>query len=278
MAVAQFDEISTYVTAAHTSLPKVNDSTQTELHRLISEAHQLTGWLMFDAGRLAMADRAFAASRRAAERANAMDLMAYIGGPNSAFMSTWSGDPASGAEKAYGAVAWARRSGNRRLSAFVLTMAARAHARLGEGDLCTALLLEAEAELASHRPSQPDPVWLEVFDEAALAGHRGSCLLDLGHHADGIKALREQSAGSAEQFVRNSTIWALEQAEAHRRLGDYDAALLSIEETMDRLTGAAMSPRVHRLFRAIELAMRDDEDPMLAGTVERLRDFIAVNG
>lgn len=277
MAAAQLDEIAAHIDAARAIFPRLDSSTQHALRRLLAEAHQLSGWMMFDRGSVAMAEKAFAASRRAAEQAGALDLLAYIGGPNSAFMSTWSGDPARGAERAYGAVSWARRSRNRRLSAFVLTMAARAHARLGEAELCVEMLVQAESELSWHRPEQPDPMWLEVFDAAALAGHRGSCLLDLGQHGHAIRALQEQASTSTEQFVRNRTIWLLEQAEAQLRSGEYDAAAVTVEDAIDRVGTGAVSLRVQRIFRAIELSMRTGDVSSISETIDRLREFNAAN-
>lgn len=275
MAATHLEKISAYTTAAQQVLSQLSCPQRGMLYRLIAEAHQVSGWVLFDRGSLALAEKAFAASRVAAEQAGALDLIAYIGGPNSAFMSTWSGEPARGAERAYGALSWARRSGNRRLSAFVLAMSARSHARLGEPELCTRMLLEAESELSRHRPDQPDPAWLEVFDAAALAGHRGSCLLDLGHHDHAIDALREQASASDQRFVRNRTIWLLEQAEAQLRLDRREAAAHTVNEAMSQVGNAAISPRVRRMFRATELRIRTCADPTVRDIAERLREFNA---
>jgi len=70
-----------------------------------------------------------------------------------------------------GAIGWARRSGNQRLTGFAIAIGARAHARLGETDLCLDLLDEAGAQLERHDPDAHR--WLSVFDRAALDGRRG---------------------------------------------------------------------------------------------------------
>ncbi len=278
MAAAHLEDLGAHARAAQQIASRLDFARQRVLGRLIAEAHQLSGWMLFDRGSVGLAEKAFAASRLAAEKAGALDLLAFIGGPNAAFVSTWSGEPERGAERAYGALSWARRSGNRRLSAFVLTMSARAHARLGESGLCTQMLTEAESELSRHRPDQPDPAWLEVFDAAALAGHRGSCLLDLGHHGHAIDALQEHaSASDAERFIRNRTIWLLEQADAQLRLGEHEAAAHTVDDAMTRLGRGAVSPRVRRMFRAIELVLRACGDPAVSPVADRLREFNAVN-
>ncbi|GGK48493.1 helix-turn-helix domain-containing protein [Nocardia camponoti] len=223
-----------------------------DLRRGVAEAYQLAGWMLFDRGNTTAADKAFTEARRNAQQANAIELVAFIGGPNAAFMTTWHGDASTGVAQAYGALAWARRSGNRRLSAFVATMAARAHARLGESELCAHMLIEAESELGRHREDTPDPLWLNVFDAAALAGHRGSCMLDLGSPDRAIEAFSEQHAASPDAFLRNRTIWQLEHAAAKIELDEPDAAANSVDGAIDGLNAGPVSSRVLDLFRGVE--------------------------
>ncbi|WP_246124147.1 hypothetical protein [Nocardia bhagyanarayanae] len=275
MAAAQLEEVLAYADAAQKAVSRTDRACRMRVQRLIAEAHQLSGWMLFDRGSVSLAEKAFATARQSAEQADALDLLAFIGGPNSAFMSIWSGDPAGGAERAYGALAWARRSGNRRLAAFVSTMAARAHARMGEAELCTQMLVQAEAELSRHHKDEPDPVWLEVFDEAALAGHRGSCLLDLGQPGQAVDSLREQASVSAPIFVRNRTIWLLEQGEAQLRMGQFEAAATSVEQAINAVGSGAITPRVLRMFRSIGLKLNGCPDPAVTTTNARLARFIA---
>ncbi|MGW5218759.1 helix-turn-helix domain-containing protein [Nocardia sp. NPDC004085] len=278
MAGEHLDEVVAYAEAAKKMVPQLAESYRSSLLRVIAEAHQLAGWMLFDRGSVALADKSFIAAKRVAEQAGALDLLAFIGGPNASFMSTWTGDPARGAERAYASLAWARRSGNHRLNAFVCTMAARAHARLGESDLCAQMLVTAEAELSQHSPSEPDPVWLEVFDDAALAGHRGSSLLDLGQLQSAIDSLREQDSASPAVFLRNRTIWQLEQAEAQLRIGDQEAAASSIEEAINGVAAGSITPRVLHMFRCAELQLRTCHGPTASPVKERLATFIAEFG
>ncbi|WP_327118959.1 helix-turn-helix domain-containing protein [Nocardia sp. NBC_01730] len=274
MAARQLDELVAHANAAEAVVSRVEEDERTPLLRAIAEAHQLSGWMLFDRGSVALAERSFTNARRIANRADALDLIAFVGGPNSSFMSTWCGDPAQGAEQAYASLSWARRSGNRRLTAFVTTMAARAHARMGEAALCKQMLDDAETELSRHRPDGPDPVWLEVFDDAALAGHRGSCLLALGQPRQAIESLREQDSTSPTVFVRNRTIWQLEQAEAQLRTGEHDVAAATVEQALDYVAVDSITPRVVRMFRSIDLKLRACGDPAVAATTDRLEVFI----
>ncbi|MBF6183384.1 helix-turn-helix domain-containing protein [Nocardia otitidiscaviarum] len=280
MAADRLHEVVGYAEAAEKIAPKVSVRRRAVLWRVVAEAHQLAGWMMFDRGKRRSAEKLLARARTAAERARALDVMAYVGGPNTAFMSTWSGDPALGAEQAYGALAWAYRSGNRRLTAFVATMAARAHARMGEADLCRRMLSTAEAELASHRAADPDPDWLTVFDAAALAGHRGSCLLDLGNPRLAVAALQEQERAGPTGFVRNNIIWQLERAVADLHLGRIDEAAAGIGRTLDQVGQGPITPRVLRVFRSVDLQLGTTvrAAPTIGDTEVRLHEFIAACG
>lgn len=280
MAADRLDEVVGYARAAETFAPKVAVGQRATLLRTVAEAQQLAGWMMFDRGQRRRAESLFTDARTSAERAGALDLVAYIGGPNAAFMSTWTGNPPQGAEQAYGALAWASRSGNRRLVAFVATIAARAHARMGEADLCRRMLSTAESELACHRAEESDPDWLAVFDAGALAGHRGSCLLDLGEPRQAVAALEEQAGAGPTGFVRNNIIWQLERAEANLRLGKIDDAVVGIERTLDYAEHGPITPRVARVFRSVDRKLRTTvhADASLGDTRERLHGLIVACG
>ncbi|WP_280359180.1 hypothetical protein [Nocardia otitidiscaviarum] len=258
MAADRVQEMAEHARLAETFTTKVPVGQRASLLRAVAEARQLTGWMMFDRGHRTNAERMFASARASAERAEALDLVAFVGGPNAAFMSTWTGTPARGAEEAYGALAWANRSGSRRLAAFVATMAARAHARMGEVDLCQRMLSTAEAELARHRAEEFDPDWLAVFDSAALAGHRGSCLLDLGKPRQAIAALREQEHTGPAGFID---------------------AVAGVDRTLDYVERRPVTPRVVNVFRSMDRTLRTTigAETALGDLRDRLRRFIAAS-
>ncbi|MGV9678551.1 helix-turn-helix domain-containing protein [Nocardia sp. NPDC003482] len=279
MATDSIRDVVACAESAEAIAQRVSSRERVQLRRTVAEAQQLAGWMMFDRGRIKVADDLFARARFSAEPAQAFDLIAYIVGPNQAFMHTWSGDAAKGAELAYGALPWAYRSGNRRLSAFVATMAARAHAKMGESALCENMLSTAEAELEQHSGEDEDPYWLTVFDHAALAGHRGSCLLALGDPAESVQALREQEYSGPEAFVRNRIIWQLESAIASSRIGDADAALAGIDRALDYARQGSVTPRVMRVFRAADHQLHAvvRGSAVTSDTHDRLHRFIAVS-
>lgn len=242
--------------AAEKVLPLVGRDERLRLHASIAEAHQLAGWMSFDHDRPRRAEHLLGTARSWAERAADPALAAFVLGPSLSFVATYSGDPALGVERAYGAIGWARRSGNHRLTGFAMAIGARAHARLGETGLCLDLLDQAATELARHDPDGHDPdarPWLSVFDRAALDGHRGSCLLDLDRPGLALQPLAEQDRNAPHQFVRNRVIWQLDRIDALLRLGEIDNACADLQAATASAT--AMTPRVLRRFRAVGLRL-----------------------
>jgi transcriptional regulator with XRE-family HTH domain len=242
----------------------------------IAEAYQLAGWMSFDHGRPARAENLLGMSRDWVERAADPALAAFVLGPNLSFVATYGGNAALGVERAYGAIGWARRSGNRRLSAFAMAIGARAHARLGEATLCLDLLDQAEGELDRHTADGADGSWLSVFDRSALDGHRGSCLLELGKPDRALGPLAEQDVAAPERFVRNRVIWQLDRIEALLRLHETDQACTELLAAMARPT--TVTPRVVRRFRAVELHLHAlAQRGLVTEAIDRLRALTAAH-
>lgn len=276
-------EVSTLIAharAAESVHGRIDRDLRPQLYAAIGEAYQLAGWMSFDQGRPTRAENLLSTSRTWAERAADPALAAFVLGPTLSFVATYGGNAALGVERAYGAMGWARRSGNRRLTAFTMTIGARA--RLGETTLCLDLLDQAQHELDRHVPEERDEGWLAVFDRAALDGHRGSCLLDLDMPDRAIAPLSEQDVSASSLFVRNRVIWQLDRVEALLRLGEIDQACTELLATTT-IPAGSITPRVHRRFHAIDLRLR-----ALLGTgavagvvvdaVERLRELTEAYG
>jgi transcriptional regulator with XRE-family HTH domain len=242
-----------------------------EVLALLGEIHQLAGWMEFDRGETSAADVSLSAARGFAEEANDAALVAYILGPSHGFITTMSGHPALGRERCELALQWARRSGNQRLTAFVLAVGARAEARLGQADRCLEMLEAADEELAAHQDPASDPVWLSVFDEAALRGHRGSCLLDLGWPEMAIDSLREQEAAAPGLFVRNRAIWLLDRADAHLSMNDLDAACEGIQQAWETAAGTSSQRILQRLSVTVSSLDRWGTVPAVADLRDRIR-------
>jgi len=272
---AEPDVLVAHARAAERVHRLLGRAAQSRLSRAVAEAYQLAGWMSFDHGRPARAENLLGTARTWVERSGDQALAAFVLGPNLSFVATYGGDPARGVERAYGAMGWAHRSGNHRLAAFTMAIGARAHARLGEGDLCLDLLGRAEAHLDRHVPDDGDDSddgWLAVFDRSALDGHRGSCLLDLGMPERALAPLARQDELAPRRFVRNRVIWNLDRVDALLDLGEIDQACCELVDSVPveptsadtALVGpvpeprnSSVTPRVLRRFRAVELRLRE---------------------
>lgn len=234
----------------------------------LAEIHQLAGWIQFDRNKLGAAQREFVLAKGYAEAGQNDALVAYVLGPSHGFALTYDGHPRAGLEHIGAALVRARSTQNRRLTGFVLAVGARALAKLGEARLCLEMLDEAEDQLNRHVPHGADPVWLEVFDDAALRGHRGSCWLDLGRPARAVDPLVEQDALAPRLFVRNRSIWLLDRAQAHVDLGEVDAACAAVEQALDVSSGTSSTRAVGRL----RLVARSLEQWSSVAAVRHVRD------
>jgi len=241
--------------------------TSPELVSVFIELQQLYGWLLFDAGNSTQARAVLSAARDTAYEADDAALMAYLMGPNLGFVEIYDGQPQRGLEHASAGIGWARRTHNHRLVGFALTIAARAHARLGDETSTRELLKQAVAALNRHNPSADDPVWLEVFDHAALLGHSGSCMLDIGAPHDAVALFAEYASRSDDRFVRSRTLFLLDSACAHRDLGEAERACADVTEAL-RLAQATTSQRVKKRLAAVIASLEQRFD------TQRVRDLV----
>ena len=272
-SVLGLSELLVHAEIADSLVSSTTGALHQEVLSTLGEIHQLAGWMRFDQGDPSGAALSFGFARAFAERADDPALVAYILGPSQGFAEMYHGDLAGGAQHGAEALVWARRAGNARLTAFVLTIGARAQARLGERKRCLEMLELARRELARHEPSRPDPVWLEVFDAAALRGHSGSCLLDLGQPRRAIAPLIAEDATAPRTFLRNRAMWLLDRATAHLELAEVDEAADAVGEALDVSTGTA-SRRTAGRFHAIDGRLRAWSDNHEVSEVrDRLKVF-----
>ncbi|GLY19992.1 hypothetical protein Kisp01_70060 [Kineosporia sp. NBRC 101677] len=221
---------------------------------VVAEIHQLAGWMHFDRGEVAEAETAFSRARTLSEESGDPALAAYILGPSHGFMTASVGHLSVAREQCRIGVAAARRSGNHRLTGFVLAIAARVEAKAGERRACLSMLDAAATELdlaSAGASSSPDPDWLSVFDDAALAGHRGSCLLDLQSPHAAIISLTTQDETADGLFVRNRVIWQLDRCDAYLKLGDLEPACEDLWGAWEASTGTTSIRLTHRLATSL---------------------------
>lgn len=209
------------------------------LHSAVAEAARLNGWLSFDSGHHAAAQRYYLTALRAAAIADD-----HTTGANTlAFMAiqTYStGNPADAVDLVETAQTALGRGATPRVRAMLHARTARAHAKTGQQKSC-ARALNAAYDAHAHGPCDDDPAWCYWLTTGELENVAGSCALDLG---DAARALHHFHAALAAAYDRDSchrdhAIYLTRTAEAHLAQGDIEHACASATQAATLLGGVA---------------------------------------
>lgn len=165
------------------------------LFRAVAELTELAGWLSFDSGRHALAQRYHIQALRLAQAADDRAYGAYVMA-NMACQAVYLGHGWEAVQLARAAQQGAGGALTHRAQALVLAMEARGHAAMNNERACSEALRAAERSLEAS-DGDDDPGWCQYFDKAELAHEFAHCHRDLGmphatqrfaHEAIGIRA------------------------------------------------------------------------------------------
>lgn len=223
----------------------LNDASYTSpvgarLHSAVAEAARLCGWLSFDSGHHAAAQRYYLTALRAAAVADDQTT----GANTLAFMAiqTYStGNPADAIDLVEAAQNALGHGGSTpRVLATLHARIARAHAKAGHRAQSDRALNAAYAAHA-HGPHDQDPSWCYWLSTGELENMAGSCALDLG---DPARALRHFDAARTaaydkDGYHRDHALYLARTAEAHLAQGDIDGACASASKAVTLLGGVA---------------------------------------
>ncbi|MFD7409224.1 transcriptional regulator [Streptomyces sp. NPDC059866] len=196
-------------------------------HRLLSllaESARMCGWLQFDAGHHARAQRFYITALRAS--ASADDHQ--VGANTLAFMAIQvysEGNPQDAVNLVRTAQDATRRRTTPRVRSMLHARAARALSQTGDRTACWRELDAARTEYA-RGPHDDDPPWSYWLNAGEIEMLAGSSALDLD---DPRRALThfEQARHvqyAADGYVRDHVLYLTRTARAHLQLGDLDAA------------------------------------------------------
>ncbi|MGR7000209.1 hypothetical protein ACU686_22640 [Yinghuangia aomiensis] len=153
------------------------DDVGRSLFRAVAELTELAGWLSFDSGRHALAQRYHIQALRLAQAADDRAYGAYVMA-NMACQAVYLGHGWEAVQLARAAYQGARGSLTHRGQALVLAMEARGHAALREERGCVDALRAAERALDA-ADGDEDPAWCQYFDKAELVHEFAHCHRDL---------------------------------------------------------------------------------------------------
>lgn len=155
------------------------DAVGRALFSAVAELTELAGWLSFDSGRHALAQRYHIQALRLAQAGEDQVYGANVLA-NMACQAAYLGHGWEAVQLAR--VAQSGPVGQRlpaRVRALVLAMEARGHGAMGDEPACARALRASEDELGN-AASQDCPTWGDYFDEAELAHEFAHCHRDLG--------------------------------------------------------------------------------------------------
>ncbi|MFR9753858.1 hypothetical protein ACL02S_22855 [Nocardia sp. 004] len=244
--------------------------------RLFSNAGELlrlAGWLAFDGGQHARAQRYWLAALRAAHTAGDRALAANTLG----FMSCQAKDIKQPHEAV--TIAESARAGYRgaspRVSAILALRAAEAYATNGSADRCRRAIDDAFSNLDSPNTTAPD--WSYWLNPGHAHGQAGFCFLKLSDHSAARRhfrqALRLQDSSAAREGALRYTLLAttyVRQADP-----DLDQALALADQAVSILTDDVSSNRcvehLNTLLRDLAPHSRRPAVRQLAEHVQLLR-------
>ena len=206
------------------------------LFSALAELTCLAGYLSFDAGRHAVAQRYYVQSlnlaRHAADRTFTAVALSCM-----SFQATYLGRARDGVALASAARQHVEQEGNSRAVALFEALRARGHALLGDERAVRQSLREAERNLDRARSADSTP-WLTYFTEAELAAHTAYCLRDLGGQPGVEAEVRAALTGFDSSCLRSKAFMHTVLATARLEPGhaDVEAACAEGDEALSLVT------------------------------------------
>jgi hypothetical protein len=229
------------------------ESIGTRLHAAAAELLRLGGWLSYDAGQQAQAQRYWLAALRAAHAAGDRAIGANILGVMS--RQAESLDLYSEAVRLADAARQGYPGGSPRVTAILNLRAAKAYAHTEDVRECRAAMDAAYEAFRATPPETGEPAWAYWLDEAEMSRGIGSCYLGLrdweraGSHLR--LALRLQPASRHRDGILAQALLALTYA----RRGDPEQACQVASKAVDTLARDVDSDRCVGHVRRVRQAL-----------------------
>ncbi|MBV9012941.1 MAG: hypothetical protein JO272_12990 [Pseudonocardiales bacterium] len=192
------------------------------LYCLAAQAARLCGWLCYDSGLHAAAQRYYLAALRASAAADD----ALIGAYTLAFQAIQTytvGNPQDAVGLMQTARAALRRRSTPKTAAILHAREARALSKLNDPRRCYRALDAAFGSLTTGRDDEP--TWCYCINDSEIRMLAGSCALDLGDPRRALEHVATaQGAFDADSFPGDAAIYLARAAQAYLALGDLDAA------------------------------------------------------
>jgi transcriptional regulator with XRE-family HTH domain len=254
---------------------RFDEATGRALLSATAETTHVAGWMSFDAGRHATAQRYLINALDLARIANDRPLGAEILAAMS-HQATHLDDATTALDLARAAGRTAQRAGVRVLVAEAAVMEAHAFARSNDARSCASMLSRAERELDQADRSR-DPRWLSYFDAAHMSAKFGHCFHELGQNKQ-AERFAARSLQMDNHYVRGRTFNLLLLASVHAQKGDHERACVLGEHALT-LMARLRSVRAVEYLRALQQQLiQPTTSPMVRRFNARATDALARAG
>lgn len=205
------------------------------LFSAISEAARICGWLHFDAGSHAAAQKLFVTALRASADANDAEVGANV----LAFMAiqTYStGNPQDAVSLARTAQEQAAHRTTPRVRSMLHARTARALSKTPHSAQACARELDAARDAFAQGPHDNDPSFIYWMTEGEIEMLAGSCALDLQDPRRALSFFDAAHAAdySAGGYVRDQALFLTRRAEALLALGQVEEACATAREAFEQ--------------------------------------------
>lgn len=224
------------------------------LHSSAAELLRLAGWLSFDAGKQARAQRYWIAALRAAHAANDRAIGANVLG----FMSCQAKDIGlyDEAIKLSEAARRGYQGSSPRVGAILNLRAAQAYAHTGESKTCRTAIDTAYGLLRDESPAKADvPSWAYWLDEAQANEQIGYCYMRLENWSQAQGHLRTAIKLQADPDTREGALRQALLAVTYARQGEHERACEIGTRAVDILATDVDSDRCVGHIRRVQEAL-----------------------
>jgi hypothetical protein len=250
-----------------------------EMFAAASELSYLAGWMAFDNGLHALAQRYFRASVKLAAEADDPAMAGHV----LRAMAHQAVD--LGHHRQALDLAAASVDGRRyfeacpRERALLKVVQARALATAGDRSTATRALLRAESDLTAAKPGDTEPDRVFFFGEASLAHETACALRDTGDAAGAISQFRRSvRTRHTSAFTRTHAVTLGFLGAARAQLGEVEHACATWSRALDAMDGVRSdrTRQVARNIRTVLSSFRGRNIPAVADTDSRAQAYLAM--
>jgi transcriptional regulator with XRE-family HTH domain len=234
----------------------VADELRPRLLSVLSNALRVAGWLSFNSNDLTNTQYYYEKARNVAHEAQDVELIAFILA-NMSDVATGTGKPHIGLDYALAAQAWAVKTVNLPLRAFVSDVVACAWASIGDESQCMRELEHADGYVAS-LAGQQFPTFYH-YTPALHAARRGRCLLQIGHINEAVTIINESLTLSTPTAARDIALRKLNLGKARIQSKEIEEAAAVIGDAAELATTNRSARLVKELY-AVRAGMQPWQD------------------